>query len=406
MSVKCPLLRLKRTLRRPASMSPNDPFRTSSISGGANIRCPLPLDAEQSAPSVRLPPYFACRGNRSPFFGSQEGWPAMSAAIIKYLLIFAASLGSCIVIVIWLHDNSGRSIDSLNSPDGTAIVEKINCDEPYDDDWRISIRGAFENCQNENHNAIRIRDADSVGFVWLDNGHLLVAAPSLGDIKGRPARINNIAISYSVYSLTEPTEVRDTNEVSASTVSIIPNYKFRPMDIGLYVGCDLFVSANLPSDRKLGLRVFVQKALKTKAWAGGQIVDIPEGASAYLQFSSVGDFEFPNDWATSAMMRDVGIERGGPDAGQFTEFWSRDRFAASLPSGSSTPPTQDIIFAVSELSLQMVLDKLRSGHFEIDFGYWFSNKKATYVSSKGSDTKSIDEFVGCLRTNEVDASVH
>jgi hypothetical protein len=157
---------------------------------------------------------------------------------------------------------------------------------------------------------------------------------------------------------------------------------------------------------EIGLRVYVHKSVKTKAWVDGRIVDIPESANAYLQFSFLGDFEFPKDWVTAAMMRDVGIERGGQDAGRFTETWSRHRFATSLPNGHRAPPTQRIIFAVSELSLQMALDKLRSGNFEIDFGYWFSNKKVTYVSSKMVETKSLDEFVGCLRTNEVYASVH
>jgi hypothetical protein len=340
----------------------------------------------------------------------------MGAAIIKYLLIFTSGLGSCIVILILLfHSNggrsAGRSFDSLISPDGITIIEKINCGaeglQPFDD-YRISIRGTFGNCQDDNNNTIRIRNADSVGFVWLDNVNLLVAAPSLDDIEGRPGRINNIAITYSVYSITEPTELRGSNVVSASNVSIIPNYKFRSTDLGLYVGCNLFVSANLPGDRKeMGLRVYVQKNLKTKAWAGGQIVDIPESVNpAYLQFSSVGDFEFPNDWVTAAMMRDVGIERGGQDAGRFTEIWSRDRFSKALPNGNKAPPTQYIIFTVSESSLQTVLDKLRSGTFEVDFGYWFSNKKVTYVSLKRVDTKSLDEFVGCLRANEIYASVH
>jgi hypothetical protein len=333
----------------------------------------------------------------------------MGAAIVKYLLIFTAGLGSCIValILIWLfHNNGGRAIDSLISFDGTTIFEKINCGEPFDD-YRISIRGTSGNCQDVNNDAIRIRNADSVGFVWLDNAHLLVAAPSLDDVEGQPGKINNIAITYSTYSITEPAEVRDSKVASASTVSINPNYKFRPMDVGLYVGCNLFVSASLPNDRmEIGLRVYVHKSVKTKAWVDGRIVDIPESANAYLQFSFLGDFEFPKDWVTAAMMRDVGIERGGQDAGRFTETWSRHRFATSLPNGHRAPPTQRIIFAVSELSLQMALDKLRSGNFEIDFGYWFSNKKVTYVSSKMVETKSRDEFVGCLRTNEVYASVH
>jgi len=331
----------------------------------------------------------------------------MGAAIVRYLLIFTAGLASCIAILMWLfHHNGGRSIDSLISPDGTTIVEKINCGEPYDD-YRISIRGTFGNCQDDNNNVIRIRTADSVGLIWLDNVHLLVAASSLHDIEGRPGKINNIAITYSAYSITEPAEVHDSNAVSASTVSIVPNYEFRSMDVKLYVGCNLFVSANLPSDHvEVGLRVYVQKSVKTKAWADGQIVDIPESANAYLQFSSVGDFEFPKDWVTAATMRDVAIERGGRDAGRFTEFWSRDRFAGSLPNGSGSPLKQYIIFAVSESSLQMVIDKLRSGNFEIDFGYWFSNKRSAYVSSKMVDTESLDEFVGCLRTNEVYASVH
>jgi len=335
----------------------------------------------------------------------------MGAAIIRYLLIFTAGLGSCIVILILLfHRNGDRSHDYLISPDGTTIVEKINCGaeslQPFDD-YRISIRGTFGNCQNDNNNTIRIRNADSVGFVWLDNVHLLVAAPSLDDIEERLGMINNIAITYSVYSITKPAEVRDSNALSASNVSIIPNHEFRPTDVGLYVGCNLFVLANLPSEREeVSLRVYVQKNLKTKAWTDGQIVDIPESANAYLQFSSVGDFEFPNDWVTAAMMRDVGIERAGRDAGRFTEFWSRHRFATSLPNGSRVPPTQYIIFTVSESSLQSVLDKLRSGNFEIDFGYWFSNKKVTYVSSTRVGTKSLDEFVGCLRTNGIYASVH
>src|SRR5215468_1047318 len=134
-------------------------------------------------------------------FGSQDRWTAMGAAIIRYLLIFTAGLGSCIVILILLfHRNGDRSHDYLISPDGTTIVEKINCGaeslQPFDD-YRISIRGTFGNCQDDNNNTIRIRNADSVGFVWLDNVHLLVAAPSLDDIEERLGMINNIAITYS-----------------------------------------------------------------------------------------------------------------------------------------------------------------------------------------------------------------
>jgi hypothetical protein len=333
----------------------------------------------------------------------------MGAAIVRYLLIFTAGLGSCIAILILIglfHHNGGPAIDSLMSPDGTTIVEKINCDEPFDYDYRISIRGTPGVCQEANDDVIRIRNPYSVDYLWLDNVHLLVAAPNLYDIEGRPGKINNIAITYSAYSITDPAEVRDSNVVSASTVSIVPNYEFRSMDLKVYVGCNLFVSANLPRDHaEVRLRVYVQKSVKP-AWANGRIGDIPESPNAYLQFTSAGDFEFPKDWVTAATMRDVAIERGGRDAGRFTEIWTRERFATSLPNGSRSPPKQHIIFSISESSLQTVLDKLRSGDFEIDFGYWFSNKKAAYVSSKMVDTQSSDEFVGCLRANEVYASVH
>jgi hypothetical protein len=82
------------------------------------------------------------------------------------------------------------------------------------------------------------------------------------------------------------------------------------------------------------------------------------------------------------------------------DAWRRHR-QPLLTSRGGLKSAWQIMWGLTEPELQKTLDKLRAGQFEVRLGYWFDNKEFVYVNSLPGETKPIEEFAHCARSNAI-----
>lgn len=316
------------------------------------------------------------------------------------VLVIVASFSAFKIFSIF-HSNifQGKAIDSLPSPTGARIAETRNIGVDEYDDFRLFIVGRnAESGELVYDEGLRLRRIDSVGFIWLDEHHLLIASAHADDILDKPPQVGDVAIGYSTFPTTDPAMTRDQAALLVSRRDVLAHYLSEADDgFGLLgLGCSLYVEAQAaPETEKIKIRLSAHKNYKAKAWSGGRLVEKPEKNGASLLFYSTGG-SGPVSFITAIALDDVGIVEGG----LATDSWERNRRPVPVPARGFAPNWQ-IMWSIGEHALQRAVDKFRSGQFEIRLGYWFDNKEIVYRNSRVSDARPLEEFVHCVRKNAI-----
>jgi hypothetical protein len=316
--------------------------------------------------------------------------------------VYLIGISILVIGAFWFnfHDANfcrGEPFDAALSPAGAMVAEKQDCGRDEYSDFRLFIRGTKGIGRFlEPEHSLRLNAEDSVGYVWVSDQQLLIASPRSDDIADMPDHLGAVAVSYSHYSTTAPERTHDPSAFIAVRRNIEVRYRFEAdQGHGLPgVGCNLYVEADTPPELEtIGLRISATKAFPAKAWKAGQLVDMHEHLGSSILFTSASDYARPIAFVTAAALDDIEVEKTRL-AG---DSWQRQRKPSRVPAGGLAPAWQ-IMWGMSEPTLQKALDKLRAGQFEIRIGYWFDNREFIYVNSRSGAIRPIDEFAQCART--------
>lgn len=271
------------------------------------------------------------------------------------------------------------------------VAEKRNCGSDEYDDFRLFIHRNGSNELQDVKNGLRLESGDSVGYVWASDRRLLIAAAQSDDIADRREQIEGVALTYSVYSTTDPDRVQDPSAFIAVRRNVEARYRFET-DNGAGmpgIGCTLYVEVDAsPELNVVGLRIGADRVFQS---AHGL-----EHIGSSILFYSNSDYVYPVEFVTAAALDNIEVEKDG----RAVDSWERQRTPMPVPAGG-LGPAWTIMWVLTEPMLQGALDELRAGQFEIRLGYWFDDKEYVYVNSRPGETKPIEDFARCVRSGAI-----
>jgi hypothetical protein len=292
------------------------------------------------------------------------------------------------------------AVEWATSPTGTWIAEIFNIGCADYQNFILSIRRPTERPKQWQHLFLPVNDPDSVGFKWLDDTHLLIAGHHEDDIPKKPNNFEGVSLVYSTYKASDPDQSRDAASfaVSHRKVSFGYRFEFVPGYGQPGADCNLYLIADgRPEVEQIGLRLTASKIFPAKANAPGKgTVEMPERSGFSILFSAQGDYSRPITFATAASFDSVPMM--GDNIGKGN--WFRSYRPVRTPAGGLSPVWQ-IIWSLGKPEIGAILDKIRSGRFDVKIGFWLDNAEIIYSNSAPGDLRALNDFERCVVDNSI-----
>jgi hypothetical protein len=278
--------------------------------------------------------------------------------------------------------------DRQSSPDGQWVAEVngyIESDAKFVTLTRDTIFGKipFGNLTNG-------RTGEPALLKWLSNSHLVIAALDEEAFPKEPASVWGVQLTYLVYS-TDPNSFQDEKSKIVTRNKIAFSYIFKK-ELSMAtldgVGCSLTVaSLGEQPERQVRVRLTADKDLYFDARQPAHYMR----SYSFMTIAAPQHILKSPRYVTGAAFNSIVIGARAQINRNYTSV------KTPVKGNSGWQAWQSI----NRENLLMILDRMKSGQVEFDFGFWLDNTEEIYTSIETADLRAIEAFEHCIAENKI-----